>query len=49
MVHVRITLQLKRQVWHIVGCTVDGVPETEAVMLPTPLERKFLSQEAGSP
>ena len=47
MVNIRITLQLKRQVWHIVACAVDCAEDRHAVLLPVSFKRKFFSQEAA--
>ena len=46
-VTIRLTLQLKRQVWQVVICTVDGTEQSLLGQLPTRFNRKFLSQEAA--
>jgi hypothetical protein len=46
MVTVRITLQLKRQVWHLVAWDADGA-DSQTGLLPTRLKRKFLTQDAA--
>ena len=47
MVTVRITLQVRRHTWHIVACEVDSAQEDQPVLLPTTLQRRFLSPEAA--
>ena len=44
---IRLTLQLKRQVWYLVTCTVDGMEQIPLGQLPTPFNRRFLSQDAA--
>lgn len=46
-VTIRLTLQLKRQIWHLVTCKVEGTEQSPLGQLPTPFNRKFLSQEAA--
>ena len=47
MVKVKITLQLKRQVWVVVAYDVDSADGGQPLSLPPPLKRKFLSHEAA--
>lgn len=47
MVKVTITLQLKRQVWVVVGCDVESADGGQPLSLPPLLKRKFHSYEAA--
>lgn len=47
MVTVKVTLQMKRSTWHIEAYHIDS-GQDQAVVLPGPLKRKFLSPEAAT-
>jgi hypothetical protein len=47
MVKVTITLQLKRQVWVVVGCDVESADGGLPLSLPPRLKQKFHSYEAA--
>ena len=47
MVTVRISLQLKRHIWHIEAYEIDSTQEEQPVVLLEYLRRKFISPEAA--
>ena len=47
MVTVRISLQLKRHIWHIEAYEIDSTQEEQPVILLEYLRRKFISPEAA--
>ncbi len=47
MVTVRLTLQVKRNTWHIVAYHIDSAQEEQPVIMLGYLRRKFISPEAA--
>lgn len=47
MITIRLTLRVKRQVWHLVNCEVDGPDQWYLAQHPPVFHRKFVSQEAA--